>query len=292
VPVLGVVPYITESLVPAEDSLNLAELERGDDTAVLEVAVARLPRIANFDDFEPLAREPGVRVRLVSRAEQIAGAALIVLPGSKNTAEDLGWLRDSRLADAIVAAAAAGRPIVGICGGYQMLGLALDDPDSVESSAVTTAGLGLLPVVTRLERDKTTVHVRGRVASDAGPFGLGAGSEIAAYEIHAGRTDVRTARRPFQILTRRARAVDEPEGALNDAGNVVGTYLHGLFANDGLRAALLRGAAARAGISADPRWGATSSAAARYDRLADAVGAACDLEAIGKLVGLDLGRRV
>ena len=292
VPVLGVVPYIAESLVPAEDSLNLEELERGNGAAVLEVAVARLPRIANFDDFEPLAREPGVRVRLVSRPEQIADAALIVLPGSKNTAEDLGWLRECGLADAVAAAAAAGRPILGVCGGYQMLGVALHDPDAIESSAATTAGLGLLPVVTRLERDKTTVRVRGRVATDAGPFALAAGPEIAASEIHVGRSDVRSARRPFQILARRDREADEPEGALNDAGNVVGTYLHGLFANDGLRGALLRGAAARAGVAADPRWGTTSSAAARYDRLGDVVAAACDLGAIGKLVGLDLSRRL
>jgi adenosylcobyric acid synthase len=288
VPVLGVVPYIAESLVPAEDSLNLEDLERGNGAPVLEVAVARLPRIANFDDFEPLAREPGVSVRLVSRPEQIASSALIVLPGSKNTAADLGWLRDSGLADAVLAAPAAGRPIVGICGGYQMLGLTLHDPDSVESSAITTAGLGLLPVITRLERDKTTVRVRGRVAAAVGPFGLAAGLDIDAYEIHVGRTDVRTARRPFQVLARRNREVDEREGALNDAGNVVGTYLHGLFANDGLRRALLRGVAARVGAPADPWWGAVLSAAARYDRLADVVGAACDPGAIGKLVGLDL----
>jgi adenosylcobyric acid synthase len=292
VPVLGVVPYIAESLVPAEDSLNLEDLARANGAHILEVAVAGLPRIANFDDFEPLAREPGVRVRFVSRPEQIAGSALIVLPGSKNTAEDLGWLRDCGLADAIVAAAAAGRPIVGICGGYQMLGRALHDPDSVESSATATPGLGLLPVVTRLEREKTTVRVRGRVAADAGPFGSAAGSEIAAYEIHVGRTDVRTARQPFQIGARRGREVDEREGALNDGGNVVGTYLHGLFANDTLRGALLRDVAARAGVPADPRWGAVSSAAARYDRLADAVGAACDLGSIGKLVGLDLAARL
>ena len=292
VPVLGVVPYIVESLVPAEDSLNLEDLERGRGAHVLEVAVARLPRIANFDDFEPLAREPGVRVRLVSHPEQIAGSALIVLPGSKNTAADLSWLRDCGLADAVVEAAAAGRPIVGVCGGYQMLGRALHDPDSVESSATTTAGLGLLPVVTRLEREKTTVRVRGRVAADAGLFGPAAGSELLAYEIHVGRTDVWTARRPFQIVARRGREVDEREGALNDGGNVVGTYLHGLFANDALRGALLRDVAARAGVPADPRWGARSSAAARYDRLADAVGAACDLGSIGKLVGLHLGARL
>src|SRR5207245_3220576 len=218
VPVLGVVPFIAESLVPAEDSLNLEDLERANGPALLEVAVAWLPRIANFDDLEPLAREPGVRVRFVRRPAEVENADLIVLPGSKNTAEDLAWLRDAGLADAVTAAASAGRPVVGICGGYQMLGLAVHDPDGVESSAATTAGLGLLPVVTSLERDKRTVRVRGRVAADAGPFAVAAGADIEAYEIHVGRTEVRSARRPFLIVEDRARPV-ERDGALNDAGN-------------------------------------------------------------------------
>src|SRR3989441_428874 len=136
-----VVPFIAESLVPAEDSLNLEDLERANGPALLEVAVAWLPRIANFDDLEPLAREPGVRVRFVCRPAEVENADLIVLPGSKNTAEDLAWLRDAGLADAVTAAASAGRPVVGICGGYQMLGLAVHDPDGVESSAATTAGV-------------------------------------------------------------------------------------------------------------------------------------------------------
>jgi adenosylcobyric acid synthase len=290
VPVLGVVPFIDESIVPAEDSLSLDDLERTQEPTALEVAVARLPRIANFDDLEPLAREPGVRVKLVWRPAQVESSDLIVLPGSKNTAADLGWLRAAGLADAIVAAAARGVPVVGICGGYQMLGLAIQDPDGVESSAGSTTGLGLLPVVTSLERDKTTERVRGRVAADAGPFTRAAGTDVEAYEIHVGRTEVRAARRPFLVLTRHGRPVDARDGALNDAGNVVGTYLHGLFANAAMRRALLLHLAARAGVPPDPRWGTGSSAAARYDRLADAVGRACDLAAIGKLVGLDLSR--
>ncbi|MBI2563061.1 MAG: cobyric acid synthase [candidate division NC10 bacterium] len=288
VPVLGVVPYIAESLVPAEDSLNLEDLERSGGPAALDIAIARLPRIANFDDFEPLAREPGVRLRFARIPEELGGADLIVLPGSKNTAEDLDWLRQSGLADAIMAAAATGRPVVGICGGYQMLGTALHDPDHVESAAATTPGLGLLPVVTWLEREKTTVRVHGRVAEASGPFGSAAGAEIDAYEIHVGRTEVESARWPFQIVSRGGAPLNEREGAVNDAGNVVGTYLHGLFANDELRRVLLVHVAARRGRQPDARWGAPSSAAARYDRLADVVASSCDLVAIGKLVGLEL----
>jgi adenosylcobyric acid synthase len=291
VPVLGVVPHTIEPLVPAEDSLDLDELARERGPAVLTIAVARLPRIANFDDFEPLAREPGIRVRLARTPEDLEGADLIVLPGSKNTAEDLGWLRRTGLAAAIAAAVAKGRRVVGICGGFQMLGLAVHDPHCVESAAATTPGLGLLNAETWLEPEKTTVRVRGRVSDVLGPFVGAAGSSIEAYEIHAGRTDVRETRRPFEILTRRGAAVQQLDGAASADGNVVGTYLHGLLANDELRRALLSYLAERRGVAPDPRWGTPSSASERYDRLADIVGASCDLGAIGKLVGLDLRRQ-
>ncbi len=288
VPVLGLVPYIAESLVPAEDSLNLDDLERVRGPAVLELAVVRLPRIANFDDVEPLLREPGVRVRFARRREELSNADLIVLPGSKNTADDLAWLRAAGLAEEIRAAALAGRPVVGICGGYQMLGLAIHDPEHVESPATETPGLGLLRVVTRLERDKTTVRARGRVRGESGPFAGAAGTPVNAYEIHVGRTEVLAERRPFQIVTRGDALVDEPDGALNGGGNVVGTYLHGLFANDVLRRALLVHLASRRGVPPEPAWGTTSEDTARYDRLASIVGASCDLAAIGKLVELEL----
>jgi adenosylcobyric acid synthase len=288
-PVMGVIPHLAEPLVAAEDSLSLEDLERGGGPAALEIAVARLPRIANFDDFEPLAREPGVRLRFARHREALAGADLIILPGSKNTAEDLAWLRASGMADEVAAAAGAGRPVVGICGGYQMLGAAIHDPDHVESSATTTPGLGLLRAETWHGRDKTTVRVRGRVTAAAGPFAGAAGAPLEGYEIHVGRTEVTEARRPFEIVARRGTEASERDGALNDAGNVLGTYLHGLFANDALRRALLVDLAARRGLPPDPRWGTSTSAAERYDRLADVVAAGCDLPAMGKLVGLWLG---
>jgi adenosylcobyric acid synthase len=288
VPVLGVIPYVAESLVPAEDSLSLDDLERRSRPGVLEVAVPRLPRIANFDDFEPLVREPGVRLCFARAPEELDRADLIVLPGSKNTAEDLGWLRRTGLAEAITAAAGAGRPVIGICGGYQMLGVEVRDPDHVESAAAVTPGLGLLRAVTSLRREKTTVRIRGRVTEMSGLFAAAAGAAIEAYEIHVGRTDVAELRRPFAVLVRQGTRVEELDGAVNAAGNVVGTYLHGLFANDGLRGALLASLAARRGQAPDPRWGAPSSAAERYDRLADIVAASCDLPGIGKLVMREL----
>ncbi len=289
VPVLGVVPYIAESLVPAEDSLSLDDLERRVGAGSIEIAIPRFPRIANFDDFEPLAREPGVRLVFARTPADLERADVIVLPGSKNTAEDLGWLRRTGLAGAITRAAASGRPVIGICGGYQMLGVEVRDPYHVESDAATTPGLGLLQAVTSLGREKATARVRARVTHTAGVFTGTAGLEIEAYEIHMGRTEVTETQWPFAVLQRQGRRVEEPDGALNTAGNVVGTYLHGLFVNDGLRRALLAELAVRKGQAPDPRWGAPTATRERYDRLADIVTASSNLAAIGKLLALDLG---
>jgi adenosylcobyric acid synthase len=287
VPVLGVVPYLDARLVPSEDSLDLDERSRWGAPGAIDVAVVRLPLISNFDDFEPLAGEPGVHVRFVRDADEIRGADVIVLPGSKGTVADLEWLFATGLAQSIRRAVADGQPIVGVCGGYQMLGEAVHDPDHVESDARSTRGLGLLPVVTTFEPSKTTVRVRARVAETSGPFAGAAGSEVVAYEIHAGRTSA-SSPTPFTIVERGNRAAHDADGAVSAGGNVVGTYLHGLFANDSLRGAFLRSLAARKGIATDPRWG--TPAGDRYEHLADAVARAVDLGALAKLVGLSFPR--
>ncbi len=287
VPVLGVVPYLEARLVPAEDSLDLDDRFRWGAPGALDVAVVRLPLISNFDDFEPLAAEPGVHVRFVRGADEIRGADVLVLPGSKATVSDLRWLFATGLAQAIQRAAADGQPVVGVCGGYQMLGEAVHDPDRVESDAHTTRALGLLPVVTTFARNKTTVRVRARVGGTSGPFSGAAGSEVVAYEIHAGRTS-RSSPAPFTIVERASDPVHDADGAVSSTGNVLGTYLHGLFANDSLRKALLEFLADRKGIAADPRWG--TGAVDRYEHLADAVARAVDIGAVAKLAGLSFPR--
>ncbi len=286
VPVVGVVPYLERGLVPAEDSLDLDDGATVLGEAVLDIVVVRLPRIANFDDVEPLAREPGLRVRFAAAPSDLAGADLLIVPGSKSTMADLRWLRERGLAAALVAAAWTGTPLIGVCGGYQMLGQALNDPDGVESSVTAAAGLGLLPVVTTFAGTKRTIGVRGRVTADVGPFGAARGQPIDGYEIHMGRTRVDGGRAPFRIVDRGGVVCDDSDGALAFDGAVIGTYLHGIFANDGLRRALLGWLAARKGVASDPRWGCGESATKRYDRLADAVAAAVDLKAIAGLVGL------
>jgi adenosylcobyric acid synthase len=290
VPVLGVVPWIDERLVPAEDSLDLADTPAGPVVATLDVAVVRLPRIANFDDFEWLADERGVRVRWVSTPAGLADADLVVLPGSKSTMADLAWLRQRGLAEAVVAAAGRGRAVLGVCGGYQMLGRALHDPDGIESPSASAPGLGLLPVETTFAPVKTTQRVRARVVGAAGPFAGARGIDCDAYEIHAGVTravrDGRTA--PFAIVARGGVAVDELDGASEEEGIVTGTYLHGVLACGAVRRALLSWLAARAGRPVDPTWGTAGSRTARWDRLADVVAASLDVTAIGRLVGRTL----
>jgi adenosylcobyric acid synthase len=279
VPVLGVVPHLGHGLVPEEDSLALDATppDDGDETRVV-VAVARLPRIANFDDVEPLAAEPGVAVRFVTRAAEIDAADLVIVPGSKSTLADLAWLRARGLAPAIARAAGDGRVVLGVCGGYQMLGEWLDDPHGVEGGGAA-AGLGLLPAVTTFAPQKTTVRVRARVVGH-GPLADAAGAEVLGYEIHAGVTRPRGGRAALTLVERGGAPADAADGLV--AGRVIGTYVHGLLTSAPLRRALLVEAARRRGELPDPRWGSVS-AVDRYDTLADRVGAALDLEALGRL---------
>ncbi|HEY3097982.1 MAG TPA: cobyric acid synthase [Methylomirabilota bacterium] len=285
VPVLGVVPHLGEAPLPEEDSLGLDGITRDIVEPRVVVAVPRLPHIANFDDLEPLAAEPGVAVRFATRPAAVADAHIVVLPGSKTTVVDLAWLRARLLDGAIASAARDGRIVIGICGGYQMLGERLDDPDHVESDVASAPGLGLLPVVTMFARTKTTRRVRGRVLP-GGPLDAAAGAEVDAYEIHCGETVVHGGAPVFALGERGGATPAAVEGTR--AGSVLGTYLHGCFSSGALRRALLTAAAARDGVAPDPRWGA-EVLADRYDRLADRVAAALDLDALGRLARCPLG---
>jgi adenosylcobyric acid synthase len=218
VKVIGVVPHIDLDL-PDEDSMFIGA--RGPKSGAVEVAVVRFPRISNFTDFDALGMEEGVHVRYVDTAADIARADVIVLPGTKNTIEDLKWMRERGL-DLAVQAAAGKVPILGICGGYQMLGLEIDDSMAIEGGEVQVVqGLGLLPVVTRFERyDKRTVQVTGHMLD---------GSEadlVRGYEIHMGRTERLQGRALFRINDGEGEHLD---GTVSEDGMVMGTYLHGVF---------------------------------------------------------------
>jgi adenosylcobyric acid synthase len=268
-PVLGVLPWVPGLWLDAEDSLDLAGLAlsgvRPEVAAqaageTLTVAVAALPRLSNVTDLDALAAEPGVDVRLVTRPGDLEAADLAVLPGTRATIADLGWLREEGLADAVLRRAAAGRPVLGVCGGYQMLARTITD--DVESGAGTVQGLGLLPAGVRFGRDK----VLGR------PVGAAFGERVEGYEIHHG------------LVT-----ADGGEPFLDGcvAGAVRGTSWHGIFENDGFRRAFLRRVAVEAGRAFVPSPDAVSFAAvrdARLDALGDLVADHLDTAALLRLI--------
>jgi adenosylcobyric acid synthase len=272
VPTLGVLPWVHDVRLDAEDSLSLGRLPRPSGPALadsLDVAVVRFPRISNFTDLDALAIEPGVRVRLVDDAAGLADPDLVVLPGTKATVSDLEWFRGWGLDQAVSAARAAGATILGLCGGYQMLGRTISD--AVESGRGTADGLGWLDVTTTFAPEKVTRQRVGHVA----------GRRIGGYEIHHGRT-VRGPGTDAWLTLDDVYGV-ELEGAR--AGSVLGTALHGLLEHDGLRADLLSEVAVRRGKRFVPAGVSFAVARdAQFDRLADLLEAHLDLVALDKIL--------
>jgi adenosylcobyric acid synthase len=248
-PVLGVVPYLTGLQLPEEDAVALdnagtvGRIGNPSYNSMVDIAVIRLPHIANFDDFDPLQAEPRVSLRYVASPRALAKPDAVILPGTKNTLADLTWLKAEGLARAIVEQAANGTAVAGICGGYQMLGRRIVDPYHVESAAKAMAGLGLLPVETIFSREKETCQVQAVLLKAPGWFGPMAELAVTGYEIHMGltRSDVPWLR----IRARNGRAVSLLDGAVACDGRIWGCYLHGLFANDSFRRAWLDSLASR-----------------------------------------------
>jgi adenosylcobyric acid synthase len=224
---LGLVPHFADArLLPAEDALALDQRPQAKANARLRIAVPVLPHIANFDDLDPLDAEPAVELVRVRPGTALPGDAdLVVLPGSKATIADLAALRDAGFDIDLAAHRRRGGMILGLCGGYQMLGRTVADPDGVEGVPATVDGLGLLDVATTLAAEKRLEPVRG-TSTDGAPF--------AGYEMHMGLTQGDDCARPFARL-----ADGTPEGAVSADGRVIGTYVHGLFGDDRQRAAWL-----------------------------------------------------
>jgi adenosylcobyric acid synthase len=229
---LGVVPWFERAhLLPAEDAVALNGYA-ANSTGAIKIVVPRLPRISNFDDLDPLRAEPDVGVKLIEPGHALpADADLILLPGSKSTIGDLQALRAAGWDIDIKAHARRGGRVLGLCGGYQMLGTRLDDPDGTEGPAGAVDGLGMLRFETRLGGDKTLVDVTGKDCTS--------GQTVRGYEMHIGKTEGADCARPMLDLGGR------PEGAISADGRVMGTYVHGIFANDGFRHAFLNALRAR-----------------------------------------------
>jgi len=264
-PVLGVLPWQEGLWLDAEDSLSLSARPPAPTSFgskdFLRVAVVRLPRISNFTDVDALAAEPGVLVRFATSPSDLADADLVVLPGSRATVADLAWLRDRGLAEAVAGRARAGRPVLGICGGYQMLAVQIED--QVESGRGRLDGLGLLPVRVRFGAEKILARPRGRALR----------APVAGYEIHHGVAEVTDpSAEPFLDGCRR--------------GAVWGTSWHGALENDEFRRAFLAEVAALAGRDFTPAPGTDFAALreARLDVLGDLVAGHLDTAALSRLI--------
>lgn len=279
-PTLGVIPYLPNIGIAAEDSVALDERKQqrnGSESRLVDIVVVRLPRISNFDDFDPLVEEAGVQVRYVSRPEELGKPDAIILPGSKMTLADLAWLHETGLTERIISLAQMGVTIVGICGGYQMLGESLVDPDGVEAEAgAETSGLRLLPIQTTFAGDKRTVQVQATIQADVSPFALLRGSSIQGYEIHMGRSSAATgSTSPLCYIE--SSPDGHTDGAISADGRIWGTYLHGIFNNDAFRHTWLRSLG----------WqdhGQLFDRQQAYNRLANHVRTHLDMDALRQIV--------
>ena len=288
-PVLGVVPYLAGLRIADEDSLSLdqrvGKARPGADR--LDVVVIRLPFTSNYDDVAALEHEPDVCVRFAERAEELSGADLVILPGSKSTVHDLGWLRASHVADALLTHAATGGLTLGICGGCEMLGEVIHDPHGVESHVPQLAGLGLLGLSTVFARDKTTARVEAAIAA---PSFLGSGlgaTPVGGYEIHMGQVTAQPGvATPFLIQKRNGEVTSAADGAINAAGNVVGTMIHGLLEQNAVRTSLLESLWQRRGRTRPAPARLVPSADAEYDRLEAHVRQHLDLRLLRELARL------
>ena len=232
-PCLGIIPHFAPARnLPAEDAVALEET-LASDSGDCRIAVLRLPRIANFDDLDPLRLESSVTVTFVNPGEVIpADTRLVIIPGSKSTMADLAALRREGWDIDLSAHVRRGGLVLGLCGGYQMLGRMVHDPAGLEGTAGSVPGLGLLDVETTLAPDKTLTRVSGTHVPT--------GTDLSGYEIHLGQTAGRDCQRPFAMIG------GKPDGALSPGGQVMGTYLHGCFASDSFRSAFLGSLGAKA----------------------------------------------
>ena len=277
IPVLGVIPWMDVEL---EDEDSVTErLSRVAGSGDIDVAVVRLGHISNFSDFQALTLAGGARVRYASSARELEGADIIMLPGTKNTIEDLLELRAKGMDAAIVRHARAGGMVIGICGGYQMLGSRLRDPEHVESRVPEVAGLGLLNMDVEFREEKRTEQAVGEIRADETWLSALNGLNVDGYEIHAGVNAFHEGCAPWLYVR------GELDGVTNAQGNVIGSYVHGLFDNGALWRAIRDRVRAQKGLSADDSRPLTMDEfrEREFDRIADIVRASVDMERIYRI---------
>ena len=292
-PVLGVIPHIESLGIDEEDSVSLDEKPYGvsaDDADLIHISVIRTPKLSNFTDFDALANEPDVALYYVSSVEELGTPDLILLPGSKNTTEDLLYIRSTGLEESIKKCVSYGTPLFGICGGYQMLGHLIRDPRHSESEYSEIKGFEYLPMVTTFAAHK---HLRQVVAECADfPF-LGVqlvGKGLIGYEIHMGETffTKENVHRPFRIVRAAEQETCIMDGALSADGLVIGTYIHGIFDDDTFRRTFLNRLRIQHGWAELPiQYHYRAEKEHAYNRLADTVRGSLDMKKLMSVIGVE-----
>jgi adenosylcobyric acid synthase len=286
VPVLGVISYLKDLYLPEEDGVAL-EKNYSHYEEQVNIAVLYLPHISNFTDFDPLEHETDVNLRYVQPGQRIGDADVVILPGSKNTIDDFLFLKREGYAEEVLKLHQLGRMVVGICGGFQMLGRTVRDPSGMETSWGEIEGLGLLDVETILQKEKMTFQVKA--VSLNGP--VAAQKEtLRGYEIHMGETHRGAAHYPaFKIIERLGQKVEVEDGAISGDGRVWGTYIHGLFDNDGFRRCFIDSLRKNKGLSSG-NWMQEFNYKAfkerEYDRLAAVLRKELDMPRIYRIIGI------
>lgn len=276
-PVLGVMPWLKDLYLPEEDGVALDQaIAQKGGSQKLDIVVIRIPRISNFDDFDPLEKEPNVGVRYVQNLADLGEPDAVIIPGTKSTISDMAWLRDQGFVEPIQALSKKGVALVGICGGYQMFGEMVYDPHLVEADRPEIAGLGILPYSTTFVGEKATYRSVAKVTGGIGWMKGLIGQTLTGYEIHMGRTESDSSWLTF--AKRGNEGVHVPDGAMAADGRIWGCYMHGLFENDNLRHAWLNSLGLQQVSSSLP------SLDQSLDRLADELEANLELGWIETLV--------
>lgn len=287
VPVLGVIPYCHFNL-PEEDTVNDELRNNTPQERVLNIGVLYLPHISNFTDFDPLEAEPDVYLRYIKPGYNIGDLDCIIIPGSKNTIGDLKAIKGQGWDRQISNAAEAGVPIIGVCGGLQMLGRSIRDPGGIESPEEEVAGLGLLDIETEFCAEKTTWQVKGKVIGGSISIDDDYNQEVIGYEIHMGQSYRGPGASPaFRLWRQNQPDAEVLDGAVSHTGLIWGTYLHGLFDADGFRRAFLNQLRKDKGLlPLENQYKYSDNCEEAFNHLAQVVRGSIDLERIYQLIGL------
>ena len=274
-------PYLN---IQVEDEDSLTERFSGkQEVELIDIAIIRVPRISNFTDFNALEVIPGVSVRYVKSVRELKNPDMMILPGTKNTMEDLLWMRQNGLEAAVLKAAADGKIIFGICGGYQMLGMTLKDPGHVEAGG-EIKGMGLIPMDTVFQEAKTRTRVTGVFGKVEGPLETLAGTELEGYEIHMGESRLHGGARSFTEITDGVKGEKKQDGAF--CKNVYGSYVHGIFDREQVAKKVVEAIGRKKGIDVSEMTGVDFAQfkETQYDLLADGLRKHLDMKKIYEIL--------